>query len=116
MLKNASIILGTKYLFGLGLVGAISFSGVVLTSVGAGASSPSYMTTSWTPQVSPNYQGAQYWTVTRGTHVSMECWTTGPSKLGTSKWFYIASNSYPFTTGFVPANAVANQTIVGRCS
>jgi len=75
MLKNASIILGTKYLFGLGLVGAISFSGVVLTSVGAGASSPSYMTTSWTPQVSPNYQGAQYWTVTRGTHVS---WNAGP--------------------------------------
>jgi hypothetical protein len=99
----------------LGLAGVSTIGGVSVTAVPAGAASGSFMTTTWTPQESPSVQGPYYWPVVRGTSVTMHCWTTGPSKLGTGKWFYIASNAYPFTTGFVPANAVGNQSVVGHC-
>jgi hypothetical protein len=99
----------------LGLAAVSTFGGVLIASVPAGASSGSFMTTTWTPQESPSVQGPYYWPVVKGTSVTMHCWTTGPSKLGTAKWFYIASNAYPYTTGFVPANAVGGQSEVGHC-
>lgn len=47
-----------------------------------------------------------------GLGVWMNCWEGGPQALGTGKWFNITVRSpgrgYGFT-GFVPANAVANQ-------
>jgi hypothetical protein len=73
------------------------------------------MSTDWAPWNSPWSQGSQYWTVKRGTRVDMRCWTTGASRLGTSKWFYIVSQAYPYTRGYVPANAVSSQITVGRC-
>jgi hypothetical protein len=73
------------------------------------------MTTSWKPWVSPRSQGAQYWTIGRGTIVDMRCWTTGATQLKTAKWFYVISTKYPYTRGYVPANAVGNQIVVGRC-
>ena len=74
-----------------------------------------YMTTAWTPWNSPTSQGAQYWTISAGTRVDMRCWTTGASRLGTSKWFSVISQAYPFTRGYVPANAVGDQITVGHC-
>lgn len=88
--------------------------GVTATATPAQAAS-SYMTTSWTPWTSPWSQGSQYWTVKAGTSVTMRCWTTGATRLNTAKWFYITSNAYPYTRGYVPANAVGAQTIVGHC-
>ena len=73
------------------------------------------MSTDWVPWVSPTSQGAQYWTITRGTRVDMRCWTTGATRLNTGKWFYVVSQGYPFTKGYVPANAVADQITVGHC-
>jgi len=73
------------------------------------------MSTNWAPWMSPWGQGSQYWTVTAGTRVDMRCWTTGAYKLNTSKWFYVRSQSYPFTQGYVPANAVTSQVSVGHC-
>ena len=81
----------------------------------AGATCRPAMSTSWAPWNSPNSQGAQYWTVSSGTSVDMQCWTTGATRLGTAKWFYVISQSYPFTRGYVPANAVRNQITVGHC-
>lgn len=74
------------------------------------------MSTSWAPWSSPNSRGpADNWTIARGTSVDMRCWTTGANRLGTAKWFYVTSQGYPYTSGYVPANAVANQITVGRC-
>ncbi len=73
--------------------------------------------TTWTPWVSPTSAGSQVWPIPAGTRVDMRCWTTGVSRLGTSKWFYVRSTAYPFPSGYVPANAVAvnTQIIVGHC-
>ncbi len=45
----------------------------------------------------------------------MKCWDTGATRLGRAKWFKVRSTVYPFTTGFVPANAVSSQIGVGHC-
>jgi hypothetical protein len=74
-----------------------------------------YMSTDWVAWASPTSQGANYWTIKKGTRVDMRCWTTGATRLSTSKWFYVKSLSYPYTQGYVPANAVADQISVGRC-
>ena len=63
----------------------------------------------WTPWATPNSQGAQYWTIPAGRAVNMQCWTTGASREGTSKWFRIQDTAYPFTTGYVPGTVVGNQ-------
>jgi hypothetical protein len=73
------------------------------------------MSTSWTPWASPWSQGAQYWTISQGTRVDMRCWTTGATRLNTAKWFKVRSTAYPFPEGYVPANAVTSQIIVGHC-
>ena len=73
------------------------------------------MTTSWTPWLSPSSQGPQYWTIAAGTRVDMRCWTTGATRLSTAKWFYVASQKYPYTQGYVPADAVGSQIVVGHC-
>lgn len=73
------------------------------------------MSTSWIPWMSPTSPGTQYWTISKGTRVNMICWTTGVNRLNTAKWFKVASLAYPYTTGYVPANAVANQITVGHC-
>jgi hypothetical protein len=70
---------------------------------------PSRMNKNWTPWTSTWSQGSQYWTVKAGTSVSMRCWNTGATRDGTAKWFWIRSNAYPFTQGYVPANSVSNQ-------
>ncbi|HET9654743.1 MAG TPA: hypothetical protein VFP72_05280 [Kineosporiaceae bacterium] len=74
-----------------------------------------YMSTAWTPWLSTWSQGSQYWSIPSGTRVDMRCWTTGATRLGTAKWFYVTSTAYPFTSGYVPANAVAAQIVVGHC-
>jgi hypothetical protein len=74
-----------------------------------------YMTTTWTPWLSTWSQGPQYWPIAAGTAVDMRCWTTGAYRLNTAKWFRVVSTRYPFTQGYVPANAVGSQIIVGHC-
>jgi len=69
----------------------------------------STMNKSWAPWTSTTSQGPQNYTVGAGTNVSMKCWNTGAYQDGGSKWFYIKSNAYPFTEGYVPANSVSNQ-------
>lgn len=73
------------------------------------------MSQPWVAWTSPNSQGAQYWTIQAGTRVDQRCWTTGANRLGTSKWFYVISQRYPYTRGYVPANAVTQQITVGHC-
>src|SRR5207302_10840614 len=103
-------------------VSAVLAAGAVASGAQAATSGPCwsnpaqtchpYMTTTWTPWVSPWYQGAQYWPIAAGTRVDMRCWTTGAYRLGTAKWFYVISTNYPFTQGYVPANAVGSQISV----
>jgi hypothetical protein len=73
------------------------------------------MTTTWYPWSSPTLKGFSVWPINNGTAVDMRCWTTGANQLGTAKWFYVQSQVSPFTAGYVPANAVGNQIIVGHC-
>lgn len=73
------------------------------------------MSTTWTPWSSPTSKGLQMWSISRGTRVDMQCWTTGATQLNTGKWFRVRSLAYPFTSGYVPANAVASQIVVGHC-
>ena len=73
------------------------------------------MSANWIPWSSPTNSGINQWTIKKGTRVDMRCWKTGVSKLGTAKWFYVISQAYPYTRGYVPATAVASQITVGRC-
>lgn len=101
---------------GIGAAGAaVITAGLLVVSVGtAGPASAeafhtSYMTKAFTPWLSTTAQQSQYWTVSKGTTVSMKCWNTGKSVDGTAKWFWIKSSAYPFTQGYVPANDVGGQ-------
>jgi hypothetical protein len=74
------------------------------------------MSADFRPWSSPNGSGPQdNWTIKRGTRVDMRCWTTGASQMGTSKWFSITSQSYPYSSGYVSANSVGSQIVVGHC-
>lgn len=96
-------------------VGAVSAAAAL--ALGAGLASPasaqafhtSTMAKSFTPWLSTTSRGAQYWTISAGTTVSMKCWSTGSYVDGTGKWFWVISSKYPFTQGYVPANDVSNQ-------
>lgn len=44
--------------------------------------------------------------------VHMVCWTAGPMTDGSKKWFKVTDL---IQNGYVPANEVVNQTIVGLC-
>jgi hypothetical protein len=81
----------------------------------SGATCRPYMNTSFVPWMTPDAQGAQYRTVSGGTGVDMRCWTTGAYRNGTSKWFWVRSSNYPFTSGYVPATTVSSQIVVGHC-
>jgi hypothetical protein len=48
----------------------------------------------------------------RGTAVRMLCWTSTQYWNGTAKWFKVST---PYGTGYMNANQVSNQSIVGRC-
>lgn len=90
-------------------------TGIGLLASPSAAAGSSYMVRGWTPEGSPGGCGCGNWEIFKGTSVTMRCWTTGPYTDGTGKWFYIESNAYPFTEGYVPANAVGSQATVGRC-
>ena len=81
----------------------------------AATSSP-YMAQGETPEQTPGGSTLGEWPIAKGTPVTMICWTEGPNKDGSKKWFDIQSHDYPFTAGYVPANSVANQSKVGLCS
>jgi hypothetical protein len=99
-----------------GGLAALLLSGAALAGTAASAeAATSTMSTAWRLWNSPSAEGVSHWTVPKGASVQMRCWTTGANRLGTAKWFYIRSNAYPFTTGYVPANAVRNQTVVKHC-
>lgn len=103
-----------------GIVGVVAIAGgsgaaIALLVSPAAASGSSYMVKGWTPDGSPGGCGCGNWEIVKNTPVTMRCWTTGPYADGTGKWFYIESNAYPFTEGYVPANAVGSQTTVGHC-
>ncbi len=75
-----------------------------------------YMSRAWAPWTNPARSSTVgLWTISRNTKVTMRCWTTGVTRLSTAKWFYVTSKSYPYTRGYVPANAVASQAWVGHC-
>jgi hypothetical protein len=101
------------------IVGAVAVAGmgvgIALGVAGPADAATPTMNITWTPWDTPQSPGMQMWPVKKGTTVRMICWTGGVWQDGTGKWFRIQSNSYPFTVGYVPANAVSNQTIVGRC-
>ncbi len=107
------------------VIGFLAGSFLVASPAQAGVSGPCYgnpsrtcrpvMSTSWVAWASPTSQGSNVWTIAKGTRVDQRCWTTGVSRLNTSKWFYVISQSYPYTRGYVPANAVGEQIAVGHC-
>lgn len=74
-----------------------------------------YMAQGETPEQTPGGSTLGEWPIAKGTSVKMICWTEGPYKDGSAKWFDIQSNVYPFTAGYVPANSVASQSKVGLC-
>jgi hypothetical protein len=102
------------------LAAAFAASGARAATVGPCWSNPAqtchpYMAHTWNPWSSPWSPGPNYWPINAGTRVNQVCWTTGAYQLGTAKWFYVVSTAYPFTSGYVPANAVGSQIIVGHC-
>jgi hypothetical protein len=97
----------------LAALASTSAAAVAATTAGA---SGSYMTTTWTPQSSPSQPAPGWITPAVRNSVTMQCWTTGPVKLNTGKCFYIIDNAYPYTRGYVPANAVGAQTVVLHCA
>ena len=109
-----------KLTVALGLSAAASLGALALSGeVAEAAVHPSTMAVTFNPQSRPGVPFAGGgWPVHAGTSVTMSCWTTGPTQLGTAKWFYINSNAYPYPAGYVPANAVtvSNQAVVGHCA
>jgi hypothetical protein len=71
------------------------------------------MNTTWTLDASPG--GTSVYLLTKGTPVDMVCWTEGPSADGTKKWFYVLDLNSPYAYGYVPANAVSDQTSTPLC-
>ena len=99
---------------GMAVAGPVALA---VTQSVAAATPTSVMRQTETPKVSPWATGYDpYWTVHAGTTVTMLCWTTGPNVDGGAKWFKIASDAYPYQSGgYVPANSVSRQAIVGHC-
>jgi hypothetical protein len=94
-------------------LGLLSWGGLAcLASAPAQASGP-YMNTTWALDASPG--GTAVYRLTQGTPVDMVCWTRGPSADGTQKWFYVLDENSPYPYGYVPANAVSNQTSTPLC-
>ena len=54
---------------------------------------------------------AYYFSLDRGTHVWMNCWTQGPLAMGQYKWFNITARDgvRQGLTGYVPAPSVSSQ-------
>jgi hypothetical protein len=104
-------------LIGVGALMLMCGAGIGMSAEPADATPASVMAQNWTPRATPQDGGyTPYWPLFRGMSVTMGCWTGGPYVDGTGKWFRIRSNEYPFQSGgFVPANAVARQAIVGHC-
>lgn len=73
------------------------------------------MSRDWTPWNTPKNRGASVWTISKGTRLDVKCWTTGATQLKSNRWFFVTSQAYPFTNGYVPANAVKSQIKVGHC-
>jgi hypothetical protein len=55
----------------------------------------------------------RYW-VTAGTAVQMKCWEDANWYDGTNRWFIVWAPSVG-AMGWVSANMVSNQTVVGHC-
>ena len=114
---------GKRAVVGLGLAIVLAVGGLggsaanAATTTGKCWSNPSktcqpVMAQSWTV----TQLGQTHWTIGKNRAVRMICWTTGKSALGSAKWFKVKTASgYPIIQGLVPAPAVKNQVIVGRC-
>jgi hypothetical protein len=78
----------------------------------AGAAGPSYCNSSSCSLAAQPYTGYIYFEMPRATPVTMICWTSTQYWNGTAKWFRVSTM---YGTGYMNANQVGNQTIVGRC-
>ena len=76
------------------------------------AAGPSYCNSSTCSLASRPYTSNIYFEMPRGTAVRMLCWTSTQYWNGTAKWFKVST---PYGTGYMNANQVSNQSIVGRC-
>jgi hypothetical protein len=99
----------------IGLSLLAPLAGLGMGPAPASATPTSTLVQAETPRLTP-WGGGYYWPLARGTTVTMNCWTTGPNVDGGAKWFQITSDQYPYQSGgYVPANSVGRQTIVGHC-
>lgn len=97
----------------LGLVASIGFGSVAGPGVdSAGAAGTSYCNSSTCALAAAPYTSHIYFEMPRWTPVRMLCWTSTQYWNGTAKWFKVST---PYGTGFMNANQVSNQSIVGRC-
>jgi hypothetical protein len=112
-MKLRTILAGTL----MGLTVITPFAVIGMSEATAGATAPSVMVQGETPRTSPSGGGYDpYWYLAKGTSVTMLCWTGGPYVDNSGKWFRIKSNAYPYQGGgYVPANSVGHQAIVGHC-
>jgi hypothetical protein len=101
----------------LSLVTAAMLLGNIASEVSSSAGQVSRMIVAEYPRLSPGgaYPPGIKVDIEPGDGVVMLCWTTGPSNLGSSKWFKIYDAAVPNVAGYVPANSVTNQTKVGFC-
>jgi len=84
-------------------------------AISAQASGTSVMVQTETLHYAPTTASGGVWSAYSGKPVQMECWTHGQYYDGGAKWFYVEDLYYPFPSGYVPANSVGHQTIVGLC-
>jgi hypothetical protein len=98
------------------VVGALVLSSALGGLVGLGgpaeAAASSYCKDSTCSLASAPYTQYIYFEMPRYTSVQMLCWTSTQYWHGTAKWFKVWT---PYGTGFMNANQVGGQTIVGRC-
>lgn len=90
-----------------GVAGTVGLSGGVAEAAGS-----SYCNSSTCSLAAAPYTGYIYFQMPRYTPVRMLCWTSTQYWNGTAKWFKVSSI---YGTGYMNANQVGNQSIVGRC-
>jgi hypothetical protein len=96
------------------VIGGSAAEMTILTS-SAGATPPPTMAQNETLESTPGGSTLGEWPIKAGTIVTMTCWTEGPNVDGSKKWFHVKSQAYPYPDGYVPANSVKYQAVVGLC-
>lgn len=94
------------------LLALTALLGTVGVTEGTASAATSYCRNSTCSLASQPYTRFIYFEMPRATPVRMICWTSTQYWNGTAKWFKVSTI---YGTGYMNANQVGGQTVVGRC-